>query len=104
MGGPIKPFLWRVAFDPVVVATFSASRAPTPAFVDDVAKLVSTLVGLWRASVAILSAAKAAGLVVELHSCRGAVVSQVDRQVLTGLRRLQLSVDTSELDRLGVAK
>eukprot|EP00969_Alexandrium_andersonii_P188779 8342287-Alexandrium_andersonii.AAC.1 len=70
MGGPIKPFLWRVAFDPVVVAAFSASRAPTPAFVDDVAMLVSTLVGLWRASAAILSAAKAAGLVVELHSCR----------------------------------
>eukprot|EP00969_Alexandrium_andersonii_P220605 9743084-Alexandrium_andersonii.AAC.1 len=66
--------------------------------------LVSTLVGLRRASAAILSAAKAAGLVVELHSCWGAVVSQVDRQVLTGLRRLQLAADTSELDRLGVAK
>eukprot|EP00969_Alexandrium_andersonii_P145270 6424703-Alexandrium_andersonii.AAC.1 len=33
--------------------------------------LVSTLIGLWRASAAILSAAKAAGLAVELHSCRG---------------------------------
>eukprot|EP00969_Alexandrium_andersonii_P217958 9627343-Alexandrium_andersonii.AAC.1 len=43
MGGPIKPFLWRVAFDPIVVAAFSASRVPTPAFVDDVATLVSTL-------------------------------------------------------------
>eukprot|EP00969_Alexandrium_andersonii_P131145 5799694-Alexandrium_andersonii.AAC.1 len=66
--------------------------------------LVSTLVGLWRASAAILSAAKAAGLVVELQSCRGAIVSQVDRQGLTGLRRLQLTVDTSELDSLGTAK
>eukprot|EP00969_Alexandrium_andersonii_P087506 3860921-Alexandrium_andersonii.AAC.1 len=65
---------------------------------------VTTLVGLWRASAAILSAAKAAGLVVELHSCRGAVVCQVDRQVLTGLRRLQLTVDASELGRLGTAK
>eukprot|EP00969_Alexandrium_andersonii_P291547 12886058-Alexandrium_andersonii.AAC.1 len=67
-------------------------------------RLVSTLVGLWRASAPILSAAKAAGLAVELHSCRGTVVSQADRQVLTGLRRLQLTVDMSELDRLGAAK
>eukprot|EP00969_Alexandrium_andersonii_P132587 5862917-Alexandrium_andersonii.AAC.1 len=44
MGGPINPFLWCVAFDPVVVAAFSASRALAPAFVDDVAMLVSTLV------------------------------------------------------------
>eukprot|EP00969_Alexandrium_andersonii_P094972 4194901-Alexandrium_andersonii.AAC.1 len=73
MGGPIKPFLWCVAFDPIIVAAFSASRAPSPAFVDDVSMLVITLVGLWRASAAILSAAKAAGLVVELHSCRGAL-------------------------------
>eukprot|EP00969_Alexandrium_andersonii_P299459 13239805-Alexandrium_andersonii.AAC.1 len=73
MGGPIRPFLRRVAFDPIVVAAFSASRAPTPAFIDDVAMLVSTLVGLWRASAAIRSAAKAAGLVVELDSCRGAM-------------------------------
>eukprot|EP00969_Alexandrium_andersonii_P054142 2383299-Alexandrium_andersonii.AAC.1 len=43
MGGPIKPFLRRVAFDPVVVAAFSASRAPTPAFVDNVAMLVNAL-------------------------------------------------------------
>eukprot|EP00969_Alexandrium_andersonii_P191925 8476519-Alexandrium_andersonii.AAC.1 len=63
--------------------------------------LASTLVGLRRASAAILSAAKAAGLVVELHSCRGAMVSRVDHRVLTGLRRLQLTVDTSNLERRG---
>eukprot|EP00969_Alexandrium_andersonii_P306594 13553587-Alexandrium_andersonii.AAC.1 len=69
----MKPFLWCLAFDPVIVAAFSASRAPTPAFLDDVSMLVSTLIGLWRASAAILSATKAAGLVVELHSCPGAL-------------------------------
>eukprot|EP00969_Alexandrium_andersonii_P028619 1250040-Alexandrium_andersonii.AAC.1 len=66
--------------------------------------LVTTLVGLWRASAAILSAAKAAGLVVELHSCRCAVVSRVDPGVLAGLRRLQLTVDTSQFDCRGIAK
>eukprot|EP00969_Alexandrium_andersonii_P354927 15443285-Alexandrium_andersonii.AAC.1 len=66
--------------------------------------LVSSLVGLWRASAAILSAAKAAGLNVELHSCRGAVVSRVDHRVLVGLRRLQLTVGTTDLERLGIAK
>eukprot|EP00969_Alexandrium_andersonii_P071448 3153843-Alexandrium_andersonii.AAC.1 len=80
MGGPIKPFLRRLVFDPAAVAAFSASRAPTPAFTDDVSMLVSTLVGLWRASAAILSTAKAAGLVVELYLCRGAMVSHVDHR------------------------
>eukprot|EP00969_Alexandrium_andersonii_P100393 4428770-Alexandrium_andersonii.AAC.1 len=32
------------------------------------------------------------------------MVSRVDHRVLTGLRRLQLTVDTSNLERLGVAK
>eukprot|EP00969_Alexandrium_andersonii_P221898 9800101-Alexandrium_andersonii.AAC.1 len=32
------------------------------------------LIGFWRASLAILAAAHAAGLVVDLHHCRGAVL------------------------------
>eukprot|EP00969_Alexandrium_andersonii_P140872 6230645-Alexandrium_andersonii.AAC.1 len=63
--------------------------------------LVSTLIGLWRASAAILSAAKSAGLVVELHSCRGAFVSQVATRVVAGPRRLLLTVDATGLDQDG---
>eukprot|EP00969_Alexandrium_andersonii_P260263 11506978-Alexandrium_andersonii.AAC.1 len=49
--------------------------------------IASALVALRRASAAILSAAKAAGLAVELHSCRGAVVSGAPLHVVTSLRR-----------------
>eukprot|EP00969_Alexandrium_andersonii_P230450 10177014-Alexandrium_andersonii.AAC.1 len=41
-------------------------------YVDDVAVTVQRAMGLWRASLCLLAAACAAGLVVELHHCRGA--------------------------------
>eukprot|EP00969_Alexandrium_andersonii_P319953 14136129-Alexandrium_andersonii.AAC.1 len=78
MGGPIKPFLWCLAFDPVVTAVHSATLAPVPTYVDDEAVLVATLLGLWRASLVVLSAGRAAGLVVALHQCRGAVISGLE--------------------------
>eukprot|EP00969_Alexandrium_andersonii_P133879 5921050-Alexandrium_andersonii.AAC.1 len=35
MGGPIKPFLWCLAFDPVVTAVRPATLAPVPTYVDE---------------------------------------------------------------------
>eukprot|EP00969_Alexandrium_andersonii_P281898 12461810-Alexandrium_andersonii.AAC.1 len=72
MGGPTKPFLWCLGFDPAVAAVSMATAAPAPTFVDDLSSLVRTAMGLWRASLVITAAARAAGLVIELHSCRGA--------------------------------
>eukprot|EP00969_Alexandrium_andersonii_P068635 3027699-Alexandrium_andersonii.AAC.1 len=71
MGGPIKLFLWALGFDPIIVAVEGFTGRPTPTYVDDVAITVQR-VGLWRARNALLAAAGAAGLVVELHRRRGA--------------------------------
>eukprot|EP00969_Alexandrium_andersonii_P090921 4013473-Alexandrium_andersonii.AAC.1 len=62
MGGPIKPFSRCLAFDPVSTAVHSATLAPVPTYVDDEAALVATLFGLWRASLVVLAAGRAAGL------------------------------------------
>eukprot|EP00969_Alexandrium_andersonii_P229116 10118415-Alexandrium_andersonii.AAC.1 len=35
VGGPFKPFLWRLGFDPVVAAVAAATASPAPTFVDD---------------------------------------------------------------------
>eukprot|EP00969_Alexandrium_andersonii_P165877 7329874-Alexandrium_andersonii.AAC.1 len=39
MGGPTKPFLWRLGFGQVVQAIAAATAAPAPAFVDDLSSL-----------------------------------------------------------------
>eukprot|EP00969_Alexandrium_andersonii_P063644 2802294-Alexandrium_andersonii.AAC.1 len=64
----MKPFLWAVGFDPVIYAVEILTGGPTPTYVDDLAVLLQRL-RLRRASTAVLSAAKAAGLVVDLHRC-----------------------------------
>eukprot|EP00969_Alexandrium_andersonii_P146985 6499804-Alexandrium_andersonii.AAC.1 len=70
----------------------SAMLAALPTYVDDEAVLVATLLGLWRASLVVLSAGRAAGLVVELHQRRGAVVAGLEPELATALCRLQLDV------------
>eukprot|EP00969_Alexandrium_andersonii_P218546 9653563-Alexandrium_andersonii.AAC.1 len=65
---------------------------PTPTYVDDLLVLLQRLAGLRRASMAVLSAAKAAGLVVDLHHCRGAVVTNVAEERVLALTRLQCKV------------
>eukprot|EP00969_Alexandrium_andersonii_P135578 5997601-Alexandrium_andersonii.AAC.1 len=62
MGGPFKPFLWCIGFDPVVTAIVTATAAPAPTFADDLSSLVRTAIGLRRASLVIVAAARAAGL------------------------------------------
>eukprot|EP00969_Alexandrium_andersonii_P299848 13255797-Alexandrium_andersonii.AAC.1 len=62
MGGPMKPFLWAVGFDPVIFAVETLTGGPTPTYVDGLAVLLQRLAGLRRASLAVLAAAKAAGL------------------------------------------
>eukprot|EP00969_Alexandrium_andersonii_P312803 13821382-Alexandrium_andersonii.AAC.1 len=39
MGGPIKPFLCCMGFDPVVVAVTLATGSPAPTYVDDLSSL-----------------------------------------------------------------
>eukprot|EP00969_Alexandrium_andersonii_P167214 7391443-Alexandrium_andersonii.AAC.1 len=92
MGGPVKPFLWAVGFDPVIYAVEVLAGGPAPTYVDDLAVLLRRLLGLRRASMAVLWAAKAAGLVVDLHHCRGAVVTNVTEAWALALTRVQCKV------------
>eukprot|EP00969_Alexandrium_andersonii_P038698 1696443-Alexandrium_andersonii.AAC.1 len=71
----MKPSLRAVGFDPVIYAVEVLTGGPTPTYVDDLAMLLQRLLGLRRASMAVLAAAKAAGLVVDLHHCRGAMLA-----------------------------
>eukprot|EP00969_Alexandrium_andersonii_P044322 1945673-Alexandrium_andersonii.AAC.1 len=73
-----------------------ATAAPAPTFVGDLSSLVRTAIGLWRASLVITAAARAAGLVIELHSCRGALLEGVSRAGAEALRRLQLEVKAGD--------
>eukprot|EP00969_Alexandrium_andersonii_P162361 7175953-Alexandrium_andersonii.AAC.1 len=61
-GGPIEPFLWALGFYPVVFSVEGLTGRPTPTYVGDVAITVQRALGLWRASLALLAAACAAGL------------------------------------------
>eukprot|EP00969_Alexandrium_andersonii_P192452 8500816-Alexandrium_andersonii.AAC.1 len=72
MGGHTQPFLWAVGFEPVIYAVETLTGGPTT-YVDDLAVLLQQLLGLRQASMAVLAAARAAGLVVDLHHCRGAL-------------------------------
>eukprot|EP00969_Alexandrium_andersonii_P010706 466366-Alexandrium_andersonii.AAC.1 len=92
MGGPIKPFLWALGFDPIITAVEGLTGRPTPTYVDDVAITVQQALGLWRASLALLAAVGAAGLVVELHHCRGGIAAGREVGELAFLSRLQLRV------------
>ena len=51
MGGPIKPLLWVVSFDPVVYGVGLCVSIPAPTFVDDLAALAAGVRGLWMASI-----------------------------------------------------
>ena len=46
MGGPASPFLWAVAYDPIVAGVAAASGAPCPTYVDDLCGLAVGPVGV----------------------------------------------------------
>ena len=92
MGGPAKPMCWNIGFDPIVAGLGPCVRAANPTFVDDLLALVRRLLGIWRASLFILAAAKAAGLHIDLHTCRQTVFSGVPGKVAWALSRLMLDV------------
>eukprot|EP00969_Alexandrium_andersonii_P148507 6564364-Alexandrium_andersonii.AAC.1 len=82
--------LWVLGFDPIIVAVEGLAGRPTPTYVDDVAIAMQRAIGLWRASAALLAAAGAAGLVVDLHRCRGGIATSSSHGELAFLAKLQL--------------
>eukprot|EP00959_Pyramimonas_sp_CCMP1952_P033644 706805-Pyramimonas_sp.AAC.1 len=60
-----------MGYDPLISAISSITGDDDPTYVDDFAALLSTTKQALRAAIAPPWAAKAAGLLVETHRCRG---------------------------------
>jgi hypothetical protein len=71
MGGTAPPLLWGMGYDPLISAIASITGEEDPAYVDDLAALLSTTKQALRAAIALPWAAQAAGLLVEAHRRRG---------------------------------
>eukprot|EP00959_Pyramimonas_sp_CCMP1952_P068942 1439135-Pyramimonas_sp.AAC.1 len=62
MGGTASPLLWCMWYDPLITALASIAADGDPAYVDDLAALLSTAKQTLRAAIALPWAAHAAGL------------------------------------------
>eukprot|EP00959_Pyramimonas_sp_CCMP1952_P186818 3906610-Pyramimonas_sp.AAC.1 len=71
MGGTASPLLWCMGYDPLISALSSITADDDPAYVDNLAALLSSMKQTLRAAIALPWAARAAGLLVEAHRCRG---------------------------------
>eukprot|EP00959_Pyramimonas_sp_CCMP1952_P049676 1038011-Pyramimonas_sp.AAC.1 len=71
MGGTASPLLWSLGSDPLITAISSITGDDDPTYVGYLAALLSTTRQALRAATALPWAAKAAGLLVEAHRCRG---------------------------------
>ena len=69
-------------FDPVVACLGHVVGFACPTFVGDLLALIRRILGLWRASLYILTAACAAGLRIGLHHGRQTVFRGFPRQSL----------------------
>eukprot|EP00972_Heterocapsa_arctica_P065926 9727153-Heterocapsa_arctica.AAC.1 len=69
MGGPASPFLWCLAYDPIIYALEEATNTPAPTYVDDLAGLVWGPAHALRAELFLLAAGHLAGLAIDVHTC-----------------------------------
>ena len=69
MGGPLSPLTWCMAFDPICWIAGIAAMCELLGYVDDLLALVFGPGHAMPIYLALLAATKAAGLVVEDHSC-----------------------------------
>ena len=70
MGGPAKPGLWALSFNPLVVCVLRLRGLAAPTYADDLACLADDLAAYWRVSRFLLAATRAMGLSIELHVCQ----------------------------------
>jgi hypothetical protein len=69
MGGPASPFLWCLAFDPIVVAVAMTVGLVPPTYVDDLAALAFGPAQVRRAQLFLVAVGSVAGLATEMHHC-----------------------------------
>ena len=69
MGGPQSPFLWNLAYDPIVDGLADAVLARTPTYVDDLCGLTHGPAHTLRMLLFLIVAGHAAGLVTDVHTC-----------------------------------
>ena len=69
MGGPASPFLWCLAYDPIIFALELATGTEPPTYVDDLAGLVWGPAHAMRAQLYLIAAGHLAGLKIDAHHC-----------------------------------
>ena len=69
MGGPASPFLWCLAYDPIVWALHIATKVDTPTYVDDLAALTYGPSKTVEAQLFLIAVGRVAGLYTEPHHC-----------------------------------
>ena len=67
--GGARPFLWNLAYDPLVTGLAVTLRIACPTYVDDLCALTVGPVQVMRLFLLLLAASKAAGLVTDVHQC-----------------------------------
>eukprot|EP00972_Heterocapsa_arctica_P011199 1641070-Heterocapsa_arctica.AAC.1 len=60
MGGPASPFLWNLAYDPIVFALHVAAKVVPPTYVDDLAALAHGAEHTMRTELCLVVAGKLA--------------------------------------------
>eukprot|EP00959_Pyramimonas_sp_CCMP1952_P347407 7276304-Pyramimonas_sp.AAC.1 len=71
MGGTASPLLWCIGYDPIITAISDVTGDSCPTFVDDLASLLQDATQTLRATIAFTWASRAAGLLVNCHTCCG---------------------------------
>eukprot|EP00959_Pyramimonas_sp_CCMP1952_P436838 9146686-Pyramimonas_sp.AAC.1 len=74
MRGTASPFIWCMAYDPVIEATAAATGDRCPTYVDDLAALLTIAEQALRAAILLPWASRMAGLSVDAHACHGLVL------------------------------
>eukprot|EP00959_Pyramimonas_sp_CCMP1952_P044931 938779-Pyramimonas_sp.AAC.1 len=74
MGGTASPLILCMACDPVIEAAAAATGDGCPAYVDDLAALLTTAEQALRSAILPPWASHVAGLCVDVHACQGLVL------------------------------
>ena len=69
MGGPSSPFLWALAYDPIVVALADTLAVGAPTYVDDLAALPCGAPQMIACQIMLIALSHVAGLHISLHVC-----------------------------------
>ena len=95
MGGPGSPFLWGLAYDPIITGVGAASKAECFTYVDDLAGLVAGPRQAMQLLFLLIAVGHAAGLRIDAHTCSWVCAAQDIHRVRALLDPFPLVVSES---------